>query len=65
MTTNRSYIRLALIAVLAAMSTMTMAQDKQFTLEDLNLGGNNYRNMNPRNMYLTWRGEKHIYQDMK
>ena len=65
MTTNRSFIRLALIAVLAAMSTMTMAQDKQFTLEDLNFGGNNYRNMIPRNMYLTWWGEKLIYQDVE
>lgn len=39
------------------------AQLKQFTLEDLNFGGNNYHNMRPKNMYLRWWGDKLMYQD--
>ncbi len=43
---------------------MTMhAQLKQFTLEDLNFGGNNYYNMSPKNMYITWWGDRLMYQD--
>ena len=38
-------------------STNTMAQ-KQFTLEDLNFGGTNYRNMVPENRYSTWWGDR-------
>lgn len=34
-----------------------MAQ-KQFTLEDLNYGGTNYRNMIPENRYTTWWGDR-------
>ncbi|MCR5512633.1 MAG: S9 family peptidase [Prevotella sp.] len=34
------------------------AQNKLFTLEDLNFGGNNYRNMQPENIWLTWWGDK-------
>ena len=33
--------------------TQSMAQ-KQFTLEDLNFGGNNFYNMRPEARYLTW-----------
>lgn len=38
-------------------------QLKQFTLEDLNFGGTNYRNMVPANMYITWWGDLLMYQD--
>ena len=38
-------------------TTTTMAQ-KQFTLEDLNFGGTNYRNMVPENRYTTWWGDR-------
>ena len=38
-------------------------QLKQFSLEDLNFGGTNYRNMIPANMYLTWWGDRLMYQD--
>ena len=41
------------------------AQDKLFTLEDLNYGGNNYYNMLPKNMYLTWWGEQLINTDVE
>ena len=39
-----------------------MAQ-KQFTLEDLNFGGNNFYNMRPEARYLTWWGGKLVRQD--
>ncbi len=43
------------LIVLSMLPAMTMhAQLKQFTLEDLNFGGNNYYNMSPKNMYITW-----------
>ena len=42
----------------------TMAQEnKLFTLEDLNFGGNNYRNLLPQNLWLTWWGDQLMYQD--
>ncbi|MBO4659402.1 MAG: DPP IV N-terminal domain-containing protein [Prevotella sp.] len=34
-----------------------MAQDKLFTLEDLNYGGKNYRYMTPQSKYYTWWGD--------
>jgi len=40
-----------------------MAQQKLFTLEDLNFGGTNYRNMQPKNLWLTWWGDQLMYQD--
>ena len=39
------------------------AQDKLFTLEDLNFGGTNYRKMLPENRWLTWWGDQLMYQD--
>jgi len=40
------------------------AQDKKsFTLEDLNFGGNNYRNLLPDNLWLTWWGDQLMYMD--
>ena len=40
-------------------------QDKLFTLEDLNFGGTNYRNMQPENLFLTWWGDQLMYQDVE
>ena len=42
---------------------MTAQEKKLFTLEDLNFGGNNYRNLLPQNMWLTWWGDQLMYQD--
>ena len=42
---------------------MTDAQ-KKFTLEDLNFGGTNYRNMIAKNRYLTWWGNQLVRQDL-
>ena len=47
-----------------APTTSIMSQEKEFTLEDLNYGGTNYRNMVPRNMYTTWWGDKMVLQDL-
>lgn len=44
--------------------TTSMAQ-KQFTLEDLNFGGNNYYKMRPESRYLTWWGNKLVRQELK
>ena len=51
--------------VLLGTSTTMNAQDKLFTLEDLNYGGNNFYNMQPKNMYLTWWGEQLINTDVE
>ena len=55
MKTNRRH-GLALL-LLALLALPTLAQ-KQFTLEDLNFGGKNYRNMIPQNRSLTWWGDQ-------
>ena len=47
-----------------AITTLPMtAQQKLFTLEDLNFGGTNYRNMQPKNLWLTWWGDQIVEQD--
>ena len=55
---------LALLVLLESSTTMT-AQDKFFTLEDLNFGGTNYGNMQPKNMWLTWWGDQLIQTDVE
>ncbi|MBP5799801.1 MAG: DPP IV N-terminal domain-containing protein [Prevotella sp.] len=57
-------VRLVILAILTAPTTMT-AQDKLFTLEDLNFGGTNYRNLQPKNMWLTWWGDQLIQTDVE
>ena len=48
-------------------STLTpiMAQNKLFTLEDLNFGGTNYYNMVPRSRYFTWWGDQLVRLDVE
>ena len=53
------------MAMLLAASTTMIAQDKLFSLEDLNFGGNNYFRMQPKNMYLTWWGDKLVNTDVE
>ena len=55
-------IAMGLVALTLLTSPM-QAQDKLFTLEDLNFGGTNYRKMQPQNMWLTWWGDQLMYQD--
>jgi dipeptidyl-peptidase-4 len=45
------------------MITMTAAAQKQFTLEDLNFGGNNYHNMSPENRFTAWWGDELVRTD--
>ncbi len=54
---------LLLLLTLLTFSIPMLSQDKLFTLEDLNYGGNNYHNMTPKNMWLTWWGDQLMYQD--
>ena len=51
------------LLALAFLTSPMQAQDKLFTLEDLNFGGTNYRNMQPKNMFLTWWGDQLMYLD--
>ena len=55
---------LAVLALLIIPTNMS-AQDKLFTLEDLNFGGTNYANLRPQNMWLTWWGDKLIQTDVE
>ena len=55
-----------ILGLLALIISVSMsAQDKLFTLEDLNFGGKNYANLRAKNMWLTWWGEKLIQTDVE
>ena len=41
------------------------AQQKLFTLEDLNFGGTNYHNLRPKNMFLEWWGDQLVHCDVE
>ena len=64
-------IKILFILIVTTMLTMgnAMAQDgavmKEFTLEDLNFGGTNYRNMVPQNRWLTWWGDQLVRLDVE
>ena len=68
---KHSLYTLSLAAMMAIFHTPAMAQgtvpaqkgDKTFTLEDLNFGGNNYRNMVAKNRWCTWWGDELVRQD--
>lgn len=50
--------KMAITILVVAFASVMSAQNKQFTLEDLNFGGTNYHNMIPKNMYLAWWGDQ-------
>lgn len=50
--------KLGLFSLFMMITTTAVNAQKQFTLEDLNFGGNNYHNMVPKNRYLTWWGDQ-------
>ena len=63
---KQSNLRSAIVILtLTLIGSLTASAQKQFTLEDLNFGGNNYRNMQPKNKILTWMGNQlmHIEKD--
>ncbi len=67
MTMKRTIKTLLLCALgTACMTTATtaMAQEKQFTLEDLNFGGVNAYKFYPENRYTTWWGDRLVRQDI-
>ena len=41
------------------------AQQKLFTLEDLNFGGRNYHSLRPQNIFLTWWGDQLVQTDVE
>ena len=49
------------LLLLVAWLTLPMAAQQQFTLEDLNFGGKNYRNMIAQNRSLTWWGDQLVH----
>ena len=53
-----------LLFLLSLMSSMS-AQDKLFTLEELNFGGKNYHRMQHENKWLTWWGDELIRTDVE
>ena len=54
----RMNTRHGMALMLAMLLALPMMAQKQFTLEDLNFGGNNYRNMIPQSRSLTWWGDQ-------
>ena len=58
-------MKIKALLLLLILSLPMSAQNKLFTLEDLNFGGNNYRNLQPENMWLTWRGDELIRTDVE
>ena len=50
--------RLILALTAIVMVVCASAQNRQLTLEDLNFGGNNYREMMPKNKTLQWWGDQ-------
>ena len=50
--------RQGLMLLLVALMALPMVAQQQFTLEDLNFGGKNYRKMIPQNRSLTWWGDQ-------
>ena len=57
------HMSLATIVTLLFSILPMQAQNKLFTLEDLNYGGNNYYNLLPKNLYTTWWGDQLMYLD--
>ena len=61
---NQRLVRIVQLVILATLTMPMTAQNKLFTLEDLNFGGTNYGNMQPKNMWLTWWGDQLIQTDV-
>ena len=57
--------KISLIIAFLSILLPVMAQNKLFTLEDLNFGGTNYHNMVPENMFTTWWGNELIRTDVE
>ena len=58
-------MKIKALLILLTLSLPMSAQDKLFTLEDLNFGGNNYRNMQPENKWYAWWGDELVRTDVE
>ncbi len=58
-------LSLLLLLLIIPVLPMTAQEKKLFTLEDLNFGGYNYRNLQPENKWLTWWGDELIRTDVE
>jgi dipeptidyl-peptidase-4 len=57
--------KLFLFTLLSLFVLPMSAQQKLFTLEDLNFGGRNYHSLRPQNMFLTWWGDQLVQTDVE
>ena len=62
---NLVAIAILLLSHLLIFSPIEMAAQKLFSLEDLNFGGNNYRNLQPENKWFTWWGDELVRTDVE
>ena len=62
---NKLFSQIASLLFLAMIPISASAQQKSFTLEDLNYGGTNYRNMVAQNRWCTWWGDELVRQDVE
>ena len=62
---KQKLVRLVKLVILVTLATPMTAQNKLFSLEDLNFGGTNYHNLQPENMWLTWWGDKLVQTDVE
>jgi dipeptidyl-peptidase-4 len=61
--TGTMKIKHLLFFMACLMPLSSMAQNKQFTLEDLNFGGTNYHKMTAKNQWYAWWGDQLVRQD--
>ena len=57
-------VNLVTLAIIAVPMSKA-AHHKLFTLEDLNSGGTNYHNLQPKNLFLTWWGDQLVETDVE
>lgn len=66
MRTTIKYLLFSLFTIHCSLLTSPVsAQEKFFTLEDLNFGGTNYHSFQPKNLWLTWWGDQLIQTDVE
>ena len=65
MMTKRLFAALVAFTSIMATTPISAQELKQFTLEDLNFGGENYRKFIPERLYTTWWGDQLMYQDVE
>ena len=65
MMTKKCFAAIVAFASIMASTSITAQELKQFTLEDLNFGGVNYRKFIPERLYTTWWGDQLMYLDVE